>query len=196
MNVDELYNCCLPHFLKGEYNDVLSIMVKFPESEQTSKTLYRMQCLYALRDYERLWSEGNSIDFSRFSGSRKNLLLWIVLESGLALQKQDNFLKLASLVDKTASYSLHVMHALARSYLQIDDKVTALSIMESTLKYKVNSPEDAFAFREINLAVAQLYYEIGNYKKALSLFYNILNDKKDFDRAMFGILWCYPTGPG
>lgn len=192
MNVDELYKLLARvHFLKGEYNDVLSIIDKFPESEQAVKTLYRMQSLYALRDYERLWSEGNSIDFSRFSGSRKNLLLWIVLESGLALQKQDNFLKLASLVDKTASYSLHVMHALARSYLQIDDKVTALSIMESTLKYKVNSPEDAFAFREINLAVAQLYYEIGNYKKALSLFYNILNDKKDFDRAMFGILWCY-----
>ena len=38
MNVDELYKLLAGlHFLKGEYNDVLSIMVKFPESEQTSK---------------------------------------------------------------------------------------------------------------------------------------------------------------
>ncbi len=190
--VDELYNLLAKvQFQEGEYDKVLSTITRFPEKDSLSGILYKFQSLYALKDYEKLWAEGQTLKFTSFAGRKKNLLIWMVLESGLALRKDGNFLNLASQVDKNASYSLHVMHALARSYLQIDDKATALSIMESTLKYNRNSPEDELAYGEIHLAVAQLYYEVGNYKKALSLFYDILNEQNSFDRAMFGILWCY-----
>ena len=194
MAVNELYELLAKaQFLEKEFSEVLVTVSKLPDTDDLKqfKILYKLQSWYALRDYNAILDERASLDFSNFKGTKKNLLIWIIIESGLALHKQENYLNLASMVDKNASYAIHVMHALGRSYLQSNDKATALSVMEGALKYKIYSSDDEVAYRELRLAVAEMYYEVGNYKNALTLFYSILNEQKDFDRAFFGILWCY-----
>ncbi|NLE01351.1 MAG: tetratricopeptide repeat protein, partial [Fibrobacter sp.] len=36
-----------------------------------------------------------------------------------------------------------------------------------------------------------IYYENGKYEASLTRFYELLNDKSDFERALTGIIWCY-----
>ena len=180
-------------FKAYEYDKVLKTIERFPQTFQSNqlKVLYRIQSLYAIRDYQTIWQEFSSFDFDTFSGQKKNLLLWIIMESGLAIKEYDSISGLASRIDKNASYAIHVMHALARLYLQTGDYSTALSILESVLKFKTHNDDDKLALREIRIAIAELNYESENYDKAMQLFHAILKEQNNFDRALFGILWCY-----
>lgn len=179
--------------VQGEYEKALLILPQASPAEKTygTKTLYRLQSLYALHRYDTLWQEGAGLDFGRWSGAQRNLLIWITMETGLALGKRDVFVRLASLADRSAPYILHVMHALGRSYLAEGDQSTALSVFESAVKLPVRSELDRLAGRELRTAIAETNYQLGRYDKALALFYDMLNDQSEFERALYGIMWCY-----
>jgi TolA-binding protein len=152
-----------------------------------------LQSLYASKRFDALWKWGSAYGFEPLSGSRRNCALWVVMESGLALSKQDRFNELASLVVKDSSYALHVMHALGRFYLQKRDFQTALSVFEGALRFSPQTDNDKRAYQSIRLAVAQTWYEQGNFEKARSLFFELLNsgDEDTFADALYGISWCY-----
>lgn len=180
-------------FLLGDYSSALENTNKITDDVENKeiKLLLKIQSLYALKNYDSIWSEGMRSDYLSLKGEKRNLFLWIVMESGLTLRKKDNFVKLASYTEKYCAYSLHCMHSLARSYVQNGDISTALSVLEDALKYRIYSKDDEIAENEIRIDIAELNYELGNYKKSLSLYYILLNDQRDFDRALFGIIWCY-----
>jgi TolA-binding protein len=179
--------------VSGNYEKALQAANRLPQTEKTGaqRTLYRLQSLYALRQYDSVWQEGTRLDLTQWSGASRNLLVWVIIESGLALHEGDAYVKLASFVDRSAPYAMHVMHALGRSYYANNDRTTALSIFESALKFTPRGDIDKIAFREIRFAIAQTNYELGRYEKALALFYELLNENTEFERALNGILWCY-----
>lgn len=177
----------------GDYEKVLITAKHLREDGKTAaqRSLYRMQALYALGQYDTLWEECQKMDVTIWNGQQRNMVIWMSMESGLKLGEKDAYVKLASFVERTAPYALHVMHALGRSYLADNDPSTALSIFESAMKITARSDIDRVAARELRIAIAQTTYELGRYEKALSLFYNLINSNTEFERALYGILWCY-----
>jgi TolA-binding protein len=179
--------------VSGNFEKALRTANRLPHTGKTAaqRTHYRLQSLYALHQYDSVWQEGTRIDVTRWSGASRNMLVWIIMESGLALHEKDAYVKLASFIERFAPYAMHVMHALGRSYLANNDPTTALSIFESAIKLTPRVDSDKFAFREIRIAIAQTNYELGRYEKALALFYDLLNENAEFERSLHGILWCY-----
>jgi tetratricopeptide (TPR) repeat protein len=182
----------------GDFGAALTAMAGPPAGEVAGndsrallRQLYRMQSLYALHYYDTAWREGGTIEFTRFTGASRNLLLWITMESGLALGRKDSYVKFASYIDRKAPYAIHVMHALGQSYAASGDLSMALSVFESAAKFTVKSDMDRIAARELEFAIAGADYELGRYEKALPVFYDLMNDNACFDRALYGILWCY-----
>jgi TolA-binding protein len=180
----------------GNYENALTLLTKREENAGTSPAateslLYRMQSLYALGRFDTLWTMSEGIDFTGLGGAQKNVLLWMIMESGLTLGKKDAFVKLASLVDRKAPYALHVMHALGRSYLAAGDPTMALSVFESGAKFSIRADVDKTAAHELRFAIAETNYELGRYQQALDRFYELLNDQTDFERGLSGALWCY-----
>ncbi len=180
-------------FSSRNFSQALSIISTISETERNHDQLLilKIQSLYSLKEYEIIWKEYRGYDVSRLEGKARNLMIWILIECGFALQIENDYAQLASMIDNRQSYTHHVLHALARTYLRAGDEKTALSIMESALKYKVMGENDRLAVKEIRLALAQVYYEMKEYEKSLALFYDILNKHEDFERALFGIVWCY-----
>lgn len=180
----------------GDYRSALASLAERSGEETDNnrillRQLYRMQSLYALGIYDTVWQEGATIEYTGYSGASRNVLIWITIESGLALGEKGPYVRLASSIDRKAPYALHVMHALGQSYAASGDPTMALSVFESASKYAVRSEMDRAAARELCFAIAETNYELGRYDKALNDFYELLNDNTGFDRALFGILWCY-----
>jgi TolA-binding protein len=183
------------YFMQTSYDSVLTVKVGPADTARFNGDMlfYRVQSLYALGRYDSLWRWGQSFPLATLVGTRRNCCLWAVLESGLALGKTDHFSDLASLVVKDSSYALHVMHALARYYVQARDYQNALLVFESALRFKSERDYDRKAYQSIQLTAAQTQFEKGSYDKALSLFFALLNseDETVFSQALFGISWCY-----
>lgn len=180
-------------FALGDYRKTVETINRLPQESQfdLKKILYTIQSLYMLRDYDRLWDIGNRLDLESLSGKRRNLVIWQVMEAGVALGHYDSQPQLASLVRKQVSYAPHVLHALAKSYVARGDWQTALSAFESARRLQPQEPIDEAAMRQIRLALAQGYYETGELDKAIALFFELLNDETLFDQALFGLVWCY-----
>jgi TolA-binding protein len=180
-------------FYLGNFRKVLSTIEMISETGRYRDQLLAMkiQSLYSLKEYEIIWHDYRNYDLTGLESSVRNLVVWILIESGLALRIENNYSQLASLMDNRGSYKHHILHALSRTYLLTEDKQTALSIMETALKHKVLDENDRIALREIRLALAQLYYDMNEYEKSLNLFYDILNKHEDYEKALFGIIWCY-----
>jgi TolA-binding protein len=155
--------------------------------------LYRMQSMYALARYDTLWKWGETFRFDKLTGRMRNCALWMVLESGLALNKTDRFGDLAAILDKDSSYARHVMHALACWYVKDTKYDMALSVFDGAVRFKADQPVDRKALRRILLATAQTQYEKGNFEKARTLFFELVNneDEETFAEALYGISWCY-----
>ncbi|MBN1127401.1 MAG: tetratricopeptide repeat protein [Chitinispirillaceae bacterium] len=179
--------------LSGNYEKTLVAAGNLPQSGTypSLKTLYRLQSHYALHRYDSVWHEAREIDVTQWKGARRNLAVWIIMESALELGEKGVYVKLASLIDRSAPYALHVMHALGRSYLRDNDPGTALSIFEGAMKFTPRTDMDRLAAREVRLAIAQTNYELGRFEKSLSLFFELLGENAEFERALQGILWCY-----
>jgi TolA-binding protein len=194
---DELGNLLAKsYFMQAEYDSVLSVQTGLLDSASRfagDMLFYRVQSLYALGRFDSLWRWGQSFPFATLDGQRRNCCLWAMLESGLALGKTDRFGAIASFVVKDSSYALHVMHALGRYYVQAKDYQNALLVFESALKFKPERDYDKKAYQRIQVAAAQTQFEKGNYEKALSQFFLVLNsdDEEVFSQALFGISWCY-----
>ncbi len=194
INVNDFYMLLARvRFMEGSYRDVLSTLEKITVNStyQRLKTLYRIQSLYALHEYETILSDTVNNAVYDLKGADLNLTLWIIIESALAQHKTDLVVRFAALIDKGKPYGMHVLHALARSYLAMNDDTTALSILEQARRYKIVTDDDRIAMQEITIAIAQLYYERGNYDKAIEFFYTQLNNQDLFERALLGIAWCY-----
>lgn len=193
-SVDEInYLHAKVEFSDKNYEQVLSILSSIPDTFRNMEMILalKIQSLYTLKDYKKIWDNYRNFEINRLHGIRKNLLVWILIECGISLRIEDDYAHLASLIDNTSSYTYHVLHALARTYMINGDLKTALSIMESALKYKIVTENDKIAFKEIKIAIAQIYYEMSDYEKSLNLFYQLLSEHGDFERALFGVVWCY-----
>lgn len=180
-------------FYSNNYKQVLNTLSSISSQNNNDELLIilKIQSLYSLKEYSVIWNEFRNFDINSLSGKNRNLFIWILVESGLALKIAHDYSQLAAAIQKDHPYAIHVLHALARTYLLSGDQKTALSIMESALKYKISDTNDKLAINEIRLSIATIYYELSEYEKALTLFYNILNEHKDFERALIGIVWCY-----
>ncbi len=180
-------------FMECDYRAALATLEKISPSgsDPELRMLYRLQCLYALREYQTILGDTTTITIENLHGARRNLSLWILIESALENKSYDMIIRLASSIEKGKPYSLHVMHALARSYIVRGDDTTALSILEQAQRYRTTTDDDRIALREITMAIAQLYYERGEYDKAIERFYEQLNNGVLFERALFGIAWSY-----
>ncbi len=155
--------------------------------------LVGLQSLYELARYDTLWRWAQTFKWESLSGSNRNFALWMAMESALALGITGVYANLASAVDKESSYALHVMHALARSYVKNREYGTALSVLDGALRFRPNEPIDRQARRDIRLTMAQTLYEKGDYSKALTQFFDLINNdnESDFAKALYGISWCY-----
>lgn len=180
-------------FSSGNFREVLTTISNISETRNNRDKLLKLkiQSLYSLMEYETIWQDYRNYDLTGLESSVRNLVIWIVMESGFALRTESDYSQLASLMDTRGSFKHHVLHALSRTYLLSGDMQTAISIMETALKHKVMSENDRIAVREIRLALAQVYYEMNEYEKSLALFYDILNKREDFEKALTGIIWCY-----
>jgi tetratricopeptide (TPR) repeat protein len=180
-------------FEAGAYRDAKAILDKLPPGGATGRLrmLYRMQSLFALHEFDSIMADTVRNDLLLLEGGDLNLALWIITESALALKKPALVDRFVGLMEKGKPYALHLMHALARSYLAQGDDTTALSILEKARTLKVTTSDDRMALQEITISIAQLQYEMRNYDKAIELFYQQINDERLFERALTGIAWCY-----
>ncbi|MBN1309454.1 MAG: tetratricopeptide repeat protein [Chitinispirillaceae bacterium] len=180
-------------FQEGAHRKVLETLQKIPDNIRylPVKFLFRIQSLYALHEYAAILADTNQSYLYDLSGADRNLALWIVIESAIVLRKTEKIERLAALIDRDKPYGLHVVHALARSYLAVKDDTTALSILEQAKQYKITTDDDRMALQEVNIVIAQIHYERGNYDKAIELFYKHMNNSTLFERALSGIVWCY-----
>lgn len=179
--------------LESSYQGVLETTQSIDATGAPSQLrfLYRIQSFYALQDYPAVLKEATSFDISSLQGEKRNLVIWILMESNLALKKQPLPIQMVTLIVNNSTYSLHAMHAVARYYLSVKDDTTALAIFEKALLFKPTSAIDRMANNEIKIARAQLYFNRGNIEKANKLFYQLLSSNAFFERALFGIIWCY-----
>lgn len=180
-------------FLGKEYHDVLKILKNNPGTVKNVRIsfLYRIQSLYALHEYEEILADTSQSILLDLTGADLNLALWMIIESALTLNQKEKAIRFASFTEKNKPYTLHILHALARSYLAAGDDTTALSILEQAQNTKVTTPDDQTALQEIRMAIAMLYYEQEKYDKAIELFYTQLNNENMFERALLGISWSY-----
>lgn len=180
-------------FKKGAYEKVLSLLdkINIDGNKRRQRYLYRIQSLYSLKAYERIIADTTDPVLQTLSGGDRNLALWIIAESAHQLHRKDVVLQFAQQVKKNKPYALHILHTLARSYFSAGDDTTALSILNRALTFKTPTDDDRVAHREITMMIAQLYYERGDYTMALELFYDMINEHDLFERALFGIVWCY-----
>jgi len=180
---------------QNAFDSILNIANKFSKDNIFYKNvlLYKIEALYHLQKYDEIWLMYKNIDFKSFNGMQKNLLIWMVMQSGLFLDKNEEVRALAQFVEKEYSYNIHVMHALALSYIKAKNYDMALSILENSLSLKTILPLDFKAAERIKLSIAQTYYEKGKIDKALTLFFKILNseNQETFADALYGISWCY-----
>ncbi len=181
------------YYQLGEYSKIHDILDNAAslKSLPGEASILRIKSLYALEEYQNIWNLRNTIDYESLSGTTKNILLWLIMESGLHIGVEEDFSSLAKHVNKESEYKFHVFHALARSYIQKENYPIALSVLNSAVRYKVQSEVDIHAYRRIRLAIGQTQYEIGDYKTALKTFFDLINEPQIFDEVLFGIVWCY-----
>lgn len=193
INIDDLHLLAFrTFFLENKYTEALENILKVSNKTSSDlKKLYRIQSLYALKRYHDILDEIPDTDISKFKGNQKNLLIWIFIESSLATGISINYSDFGMAIAKNAPYSIHVIHSLSRAYLKNQDTTTAISVLNGAFNYKINSEIENLALKKIKISLAQLHYERGNYDIALSTFFQLLNDDKDYGNALFGILWCY-----
>ena len=180
-------------FALGNFEEALQTIALLPPGMASAVeiVLDKAQSLFLLKRYDDLWNWASKYDYASLTGSARNVMLWLAMESGLALGKKENSTVLASQVVKDSSYALHVMHCMGRYYVTIGDWTTAQSVFESALRLVPPRKIDQEASQRIVLTLAQTYYQRGDYRKALSLFFDLLKQEACFAEALYGISWCY-----
>lgn len=181
------------YFSLGEYHSAHKTVRLIPQDPAfiPEKELYTLQSWYAQEEYEKIWQRGKDFDFLILIGDNRNLVLWLVMESGLLLNKKADFSRFAGQMEPNSAYSLHIMHALARSYIKNKQMKIALSICKKALEKKSENETDNPVYNRILLLNAQTLFEMGEYRDALNSFFMLLNNGTFFEEALFGIAWCY-----
>jgi TolA-binding protein len=181
------------YFLQGAFEKVLDTRLLLPNSMALLPdiVLDAVQSLYFLKRSEELWRWGNAVAVKTLEGPSRNMAIWLTMESGLMLGKTDSVVRLASQAVKDSSYALHILHSLGRFYVKANDLAMAQAVFQSALRYRPQKSVDDEALQRISLSLAQLHYERGDYRKALALFFKLLNNEKTFAEALNGISWCY-----
>ena len=181
------------YYTLGNYHSAIETIDFVPEDSSfiSEKILYNIQSLYALEEYEKIWQWGKTFDFSILKGNKRNLVIWLVMESGLVIDKSADLSKLAGQMEPNNSYNLHIFHTLARLYLSNKQPKVALSIIKKALQKEPDIEIDKLAYNRILLTNAQILFELGDYRRALDSFFDLLNKGTFFEEALFGIAWCY-----
>ncbi|MBD3422693.1 MAG: tetratricopeptide repeat protein [Chitinivibrionales bacterium] len=180
-------------FNAGEYTQVLESIVKMGAGADTLEEaiMYRLQSHYALQEYKHIWDWVRHNTFDRMRGRNKNMALWMALESGIHTGNTRELSNLATRAVQGKPFVLHIMHALAKSFVVENDFKTALSVMERALEFKSAGLEDETARNKIQIAIAQVYYELGSHAQSLETFFTLLAKEENFEEALFGIIWNY-----
>jgi len=180
-------------FRRGAYREVISALNKLQSTNRNKRieTLYRMQCLYVLNEYDSILADTARHGILELKGADLNLSIWILLESALALNKPEVVDRFVKFTEYGHAYSLHIAHALARSLRARDNDSEALAVLKQAKLIKPVSEDGRRALQDINVAIARIYYEQGEYDIALSFFYEQIKEEKTFEPALFGIAWCY-----
>ena len=181
------------YFAQGAFDEVVRTRALIPDSlaNLPEIMLDAMHSLHFLKRNEELWQWGKASVIKTLTGASRNRAIWLTMESGLALGKTDSIEWLASQAIRDSSYTLHILHCLGRFYVKSGDWKAAQAIFESALRLKAQGSDEGEALQRISLSLAQVRYEQGDYQKALSLFFALLNHEKTFAQALFGISWCY-----
>jgi tetratricopeptide (TPR) repeat protein len=180
-------------FASNDYEEVLKTISLIPAAKAASDEVVidKAQSLYLLKNYKELWNWGNSLDLKSLTGSSRNRIIWLIMESGLLLNKSDTVVSLVSQSVKDSAYSMHILHGLGRYYVKKGDWETAQSVFEGALRRTYTDKPDEQARQWILLTLARTYYERGDYQKSLKLFFQLINNEDFFDDAIFGLAWCY-----
>lgn len=181
------------YFALGEYASAAEAAVLLPSDSSfaADKTLYTIQSWYAMQEHSRVWEWAKVYDFSRLSGRQRNLALWITMESGLTLGVEAEYSELAGQMNKGRTYTGHILHALARSYIAANQLSLAVSVLKSALQIRPTGEIDEDARLRILLAHAQTLFELKQPRQSLEVFFELLNTREYFEEALFGIAWCY-----
>jgi TolA-binding protein len=195
LQIDELYLVLAQlHLHSEDFPKVLEDLSKIINTKLHGDriALYQFQALYALKRYSEIISLSQNTDFYSLPETNRNLLIWITLESALALDLSDfSATTLLSALAKNQSYSIHAMHTFSRLLLEKGDTASAFSVLQSIKSHQVITPEDELARQRVDLSIAWISFQSGQYEDALTQFFQILKNESLYDYALFGILWCY-----
>ena len=92
-------------FSSGNFREVLSTISDISETRHNREQLLtlKIQSLYSLMEYEAIWQNYQNYDLTGLQSSVRNLVIWIVIESGFALRIQWDYSQLASMMDNKGS---------------------------------------------------------------------------------------------
>jgi hypothetical protein len=84
-------------FALGDFQSSSEAAIRIPPGTgfDTTRILFAVQSLYALQNYQKIWAMHDSIDFSTFNPVQRNHLVWLTMESGLALGIDAEYSKIA-----------------------------------------------------------------------------------------------------
>jgi TolA-binding protein len=194
-SVDDLYSfLARVEFESRNFEKTLEAASVLPDSEPAfaeQKTVYTLQSLFELGNFEAIAKYREKIQLDKLSDSHRNLILWILMETSLALGSGDDLTRMASRMVKDAPYAIHVLHALARSYVAAGNWATAISVFESARAIRLKGEADVQVRHLVLLSLAESYYQTAAYSKALPIYFELLNEQGNFEEALYGIVWCY-----
>ncbi|MBD3344841.1 MAG: tetratricopeptide repeat protein [Chitinivibrionales bacterium] len=181
------------YFATGQYIKAISTTQTLPSNTmyKAARVLYTVQSKYALQRYNEIMEWASSFDFLTLTGRNRNTVLWLTMESGLKSDGPFDAARLAALAAQDAPGMFHVMHTLARSFIKAGDYKTALSVLERGIRFKPLNESDEKAYDRMLISIAQVNYETGNYDKALSLYFDLLEKEENYEKCLFGMTWCY-----
>lgn len=181
------------YFSLREYTEALRTARSLPDEPifVNDKILYTVQSWYALQEYQKIWDWASVFDYTLLKGRYKNLIIWLVMESGLALGIDTDFTSLADRADNSEPYSLQILHTLGRTYYFRKENEIAHAVFTKALNMQLQKNSDKLVSQKILLTDAQLLFEMGEYQSSLEQFFRLLKDDKEFEDALFGIAWCY-----
>ncbi len=182
------------HFIANDYRQALDALedVSGAGTAASEHPLVRIQSLYKLGDYESVWKWARNADLDGLPGASRNLLIWIAIESALRMNRDVEFVpRLAARADKSSPYLLHVLHALARSFVVRNDWPTVISVLDRALRLEPRNEKEDRVYQRIRLTRAQTLYQMEEYNGALKQFFDLLDTEDAFEESLFGIVWCY-----
>ncbi|MDD5676351.1 MAG: tetratricopeptide repeat protein, partial [Chitinivibrionales bacterium] len=186
-------------FTEGKYYDALKTIAALPDSGRLGavKILTSVQSRYALRDYGAIvrWARGSKPE--NLPLQYRNILIWMTLESAfntldkIPTDSQIDPAHWAGTLSRDSAYAMAVLHASAKFAVARGAFSDAQAQYEAALKFKGRGAFDELTRKQVRLGLADLCFERGDYTKALARYFELLDEADMYDKALYGIIWCY-----